>query len=288
MAIFVPIPLYLQIAQVSQFLSQADLASQNALNGGAINNNYTRLLRAVRRAVQWAYNQNPTNIATQATAIYMYQLCGKYVGAAQAIINNQAIGLPSLTGPTNQSAIVGGNVTFSVTVSGTGPFAYQWLLSGVPIVGATSSTLPVNNAQLSQNGNVYSVAVTNPKGTVTSNVATLTVTAALVGYLYQGNTDYSIALQGGTDNVAYLGTFSIVTGQPLVVPFPNLGATEYIVVKYPSTEPTKTTYNNPPIDSSTVPGLALNVATITTWKYIFSQTGSPFGLNNSTGHVTFS
>ena len=34
------------------------------------------------------------------------------------------------TQPTNQIVIVGGNTTFSVTVSGTGPFGYQWQFNG--------------------------------------------------------------------------------------------------------------------------------------------------------------
>ena len=39
--------------------------------------------------------------------------------------------------PLSQNVTVGGTVTFSVTVTGTGPFTYQWLKGGLEIAGAT-------------------------------------------------------------------------------------------------------------------------------------------------------
>ena len=42
-------------------------------------------------------------------------------------------------GPTNQFATIGGSVVFSVSVSGTGPFSYQWLFDSNNITTMASS-----------------------------------------------------------------------------------------------------------------------------------------------------
>lgn len=83
------------------------------------------------------------------------------------------------TQPFGQSATVGQNVAFTVTVSGTSPFAYQWSRNGTPLPGATGSTLALNNVQTSDAAN-YTVVITNVAGTVTSAVAGLAVTDPLV------------------------------------------------------------------------------------------------------------
>ncbi len=81
------------------------------------------------------------------------------------------------TQPQSQSVVAGGNVTFSVSVSGSAPFTYQWRYNGTNIPGATSPTLGLNNVQPQQAGN-YSVVITNAAGTVASANANLTVTCS--------------------------------------------------------------------------------------------------------------
>ncbi|HTL67012.1 MAG TPA: endo-1,4-beta-xylanase [Lacunisphaera sp.] len=86
--------------------------------------------------------------------------------------------LPSITTqPSSQTATVGGNLSFSVTATGTAPLTYQWKLNGADISGATSSSYSISNVQASQAGN-YTVTVSNVAGAVTSTTATLTVNAA--------------------------------------------------------------------------------------------------------------
>jgi uncharacterized repeat protein (TIGR01451 family) len=82
---------------------------------------------------------------------------------------------PAITGqPSSQTAIVGTNVTFQVTATGTSPLAYQWAFNGTNLAGATTDTLLLTNVQSAQAGN-YTVVITNLAGSITSGVASLSV-----------------------------------------------------------------------------------------------------------------
>ncbi|HLG36293.1 MAG TPA: T9SS type A sorting domain-containing protein [Bacteroidia bacterium] len=82
----------------------------------------------------------------------------------------------------NQNATVGGTATWSVNVSGTPPFTYQWYLNSALIPSATNDSFTTPTLALPDNGNTYYCVVTNCSGSNsdTSNTATLTVTAASV------------------------------------------------------------------------------------------------------------
>jgi hypothetical protein len=77
--------------------------------------------------------------------------------------------------PTNQIATIGQSATFNVAVTGSAPFSYQWRSNTANIFGATNASVTVNNVQLAQSGNTYSVVVANVGGSVTSSNAVLTV-----------------------------------------------------------------------------------------------------------------
>lgn len=68
----------------------------------------------------------------------------------------------------------GASVTFQAAASGIDPITYQWRKDTVPLEGATEGTL-VLPAVKSTDGGDYDVVVSNPTGSVISNVATLTV-----------------------------------------------------------------------------------------------------------------
>jgi alpha-tubulin suppressor-like RCC1 family protein len=68
----------------------------------------------------------------------------------------------------------GGASTLAATVSGVGPFAYQWQFNGVDLVGATNAELTLSNFQESQRG-TYTVKVTNEAGTLQKS-STLDIT----------------------------------------------------------------------------------------------------------------
>jgi sugar lactone lactonase YvrE len=77
--------------------------------------------------------------------------------------------------PANQSAVVGGNPVFSVTAVGSGPLGYGWYFDATNLVQAgTNPSLTLSNVSTNQAGN-YSVVITNSCGSVTSQVAVLTV-----------------------------------------------------------------------------------------------------------------
>jgi len=77
--------------------------------------------------------------------------------------------------PTNQTASLFADATFRVSATGTAPLSYQWRLTDADLIGMTSATLTITNVQRTNAGN-YRVVVTNLSGSVTSQVATLTIT----------------------------------------------------------------------------------------------------------------
>jgi hypothetical protein len=126
------------------------------------------------------------------------------------------------TQPQSLNVGAGGNSTFTVLASGTGPVSFQWRFNGLSIIGATASSLTISNTQ-SANAGTYDVVAFNSAGSVISSNAILTVNNLPV-------------LQNGPQNVsAIVGTsvsFSITVtgGLPLYYQWyfkgsPILGAT---------------------------------------------------------------
>lgn len=287
-----PISTILQVADICQFLAAEDISKGNAFNSGVLAPSLSLQIFNAKTGVRWIYNLNPNDSSLVQTSNYLYQLLGSYAIKAQQILNSALAGPPVLTGPTSQTVSEGDDATFTVSVVGAGPFTYAWYDNlGNLIPGATTANYVFPDAQIIDNDKYFYVKVTDVNGRqAVSGLAFLTVTASVLAYFYQGNTDYSTNLLAANDNVAYLGSSPITTGQPFTITFPHLGATEFIVVKYPATEPTKTNYENPPggFDSAAIPGLAWDITTIGAWKYIFSRNGNPFGLNGINGQLKFS
>jgi len=94
---------------------------------------------------------------------------------ATLVVNAPAPGaaLPAFTAqPTAQMIAAGSTVVLSATV--TGATNLQWSHNGVPLLGATGSTLILNSTTDADMGS-YTLAATNSAGTVTSVAAALTV-----------------------------------------------------------------------------------------------------------------
>ncbi|MBK7559739.1 MAG: T9SS type A sorting domain-containing protein [Chitinophagaceae bacterium] len=91
--------------------------------------------------------------------------------------------------PVNQAVCVGNSASFSVAMSGTGPFIYQWqqssssagpwtnIVNGGIFSGALTATLLINTPPVTMNGYLFRVAVNGGSGCsgATSNAALLTV-----------------------------------------------------------------------------------------------------------------
>ena len=80
-----------------------------------------------------------------------------------------------MTQPTDETVPVGGAATYSVAAFGSLPLSYSWMRNGVPIAGASSSTYTTNDVRSAGSGSLFSCLVTNPFGSGTTHVATLTV-----------------------------------------------------------------------------------------------------------------
>ena len=78
--------------------------------------------------------------------------------------------------PIAKTIVPGATFTLATSATGTG-LTYQWLRNGSALAGETGAILLRNNANAADAGN-YSVRVSNSSGTVTSNAATVAVSAA--------------------------------------------------------------------------------------------------------------
>jgi glucose/arabinose dehydrogenase len=81
--------------------------------------------------------------------------------------------------PQDQIVSVGSLASFTVSATGEQPLSYQWQVNGESIPGATSAEFSIGAASLQQNGDLYSVVVSNQHGHVQSSEAVLQVTTDL-------------------------------------------------------------------------------------------------------------
>lgn len=86
---------------------------------------------------------------------------------------------PAITAqPADQAVVAGQPATFSVTATGASPLSYQWKKNGMNVAGATSDSLAIPAALTADSGASFSVTITSPDGTVTSNRVILTAIRA--------------------------------------------------------------------------------------------------------------
>jgi hypothetical protein len=112
--------------------------------------------------------------------------------------------LPSITTqPASQTVTVGDSATFMVAATGTTPLSYQWRKNGTPISGATSSSYTSPPSTSSDNGEQFTVEVSNSAGDVSSNSATLTVASTPISVAVTPNNATVMvgSTQGFTANV---------------------------------------------------------------------------------------
>lgn len=115
------------------------------------------------------------NVNTGAVGTYRVTI-SNHIGTVTSRSATLGIRQPPVvtTQPVSQIATQGGSATFSVVVSGDGPFGYEWQRNNAPIPAANGPTLTLNNVQ-PVNGGDYVVRVTNLVGSAVSDLATLTI-----------------------------------------------------------------------------------------------------------------
>jgi PA14 domain-containing protein/Ig-like domain-containing protein/lectin family protein len=135
---------------------------------------------------QWRFNEVNLSGATNRT-LDIYSVQQNQLGQYRVVITNSMGSVTSSVAyldtlmaatinPSSQVIPAGGSATFTAVVTnGLPPYAYQWALNGNNIANATSSSLTIMNAQVSDAGG-YTVALTDSLSqAITSPVAVLTV-----------------------------------------------------------------------------------------------------------------
>jgi hypothetical protein len=140
-------------------------------------------------------NVQPTNAGSY--WVVVSNTVGVVTSAVAAVT---VIGAPVITNePVAAAVIVGHGANFAVGAVGWPALAYQWQLNGALVAGATNAVLALSNA-LPREGGLYSVAITNVYGSVTSTPALLTVlplTIAMAPGLVDGQLEFSFDTASG-------------------------------------------------------------------------------------------
>jgi hypothetical protein len=139
----------------------------------------------------------------------------------------QVIGAAIADQPVDQSIPMGLSATFSVTATGSS-LQYQWAKNGAAIAGATGSSYTTPPTAFDATGTSFTVTVGNALGMITSNPASLTVTARapMTGDLRFQQVDAPSTVNGwGTAGVG-ISTFLLPRGAQYFTP--SIGTPFYV------------------------------------------------------------
>ena len=114
-----------------------------------------------------------TNVQMTNEGAYQVVVANPY-GSITSSVAQVSLTPNLVTSPINQSVLLGGDVNFAVVAEGSAPLRFQWRREGEPVAGQTNSLLALTSVTTNAAG-AYDVVVSNPYGSVTSGVATLTV-----------------------------------------------------------------------------------------------------------------
>ena len=179
---------------------------------------------------QWRFNGINIPDAT-GSSLVINNTQPLHIGAYAVVVSNPADAVVSpaarlavrvpatlTSAPRSQVVNAGSSAVFSVTVSGSGLFAYQWRFNGVDIPGATNSTFVLAKAQ-APNAGKYTVLVSTDTGIIESLPGTLTVNEVPVivrqpanqTAIASGSVSFSVTAEGSSP-LAYQW---LKNGQPL-------------------------------------------------------------------------
>jgi len=116
------------------------------------------------------------NVQTNNSGIYSVRVFNGYNSATSSNATLTVTSFPPsiTTQPSSQSVLLGRSALFTVSVSGTPPFQYQWQFNGSNILSATNAAYTISPCVASNTG-TYSAVITNLAGSITSSNAILTV-----------------------------------------------------------------------------------------------------------------
>jgi uncharacterized protein (TIGR02145 family)/uncharacterized repeat protein (TIGR02543 family) len=120
----------------------------------------------------------------------------------------KSVSLPVITQhPQNLSRIEGESALFAVSASGTN-IKFQWQKDTSDIPGENKSTYTISTVSLTDNGTIFRCKVSNSAGSTISNIASLTVTAAVISpaIVTQPVSKSVITGQGATFSVVATGS----------------------------------------------------------------------------------
>lgn len=120
---------------------------------------------------------------------------------AQPVITNQ---------PANQTVLLGGNATFSVLATGTGPFTYQWQLNGTNLPNNIITTVAGNGIYdfYGDGGPAINAALFNPSGVAVDAAGNLFIADNGNERIYRGSVIREVSTNGIITTVAGNGTNS--------------------------------------------------------------------------------
>jgi hypothetical protein len=94
--------------------------------------------------------------------------------------------------PSSPPVLQGRTATFHAQVNGDGPYSYQWNKNGTPITGANNWRYTTPPTVLTDDGAEFTVTVTGPNNSVTSNPAILLVEAEELAVVSAGSVDGTV------------------------------------------------------------------------------------------------
>src|ERR1700676_88222 len=170
---------------VSQTVTAGQTATFGVVAGGTSPLSYQWQKNGVNIAgATLASYTTPVTATTDSGSTFGVVVCNAPRGgtrnAATLTVNAAVVGPTITTQPASQTVTAGQTATFGVVAGGTAPLSYQWQKNGVNIGGATLASYTTPVTATTDSGSTFRVVVSNTAGSVTSNAATLTVSAAVV------------------------------------------------------------------------------------------------------------
>jgi len=161
-------------------------SNQTVVAGGSVSFS-VEAASAIQLNYQWYFNQTNLLVDAEGATLSLTDVQAAQAGDYSVVVDNAAGAVTSavatltvlippsiITQLSDQAAVAGANVSFTVEANGSAPLDYQWYFNQTNVLaGAEGTTLSLTNVQPGQAGN-YSVLAHNAAGSVVS-AATLTV-----------------------------------------------------------------------------------------------------------------